>query len=136
MGSAVLPSVFPLVWSRDVRALCEWATRSLGLELVWQVPPGDGEWEHAELRWAAGIVSVNYVRDGHEGMGPAGIAVRQGDRAAVDACHARAVGAGAKIVRGPEESLVSYSFTAEDPDGNQWWIHVETGALDELRDAS
>ena len=41
--------------------------------------------------------------------------------------------AGASIIQGPEESVVAYSFTAVDPDGNQWWVNAETGFLDQLR---
>ena len=51
----------------------------------------------------------------------------------VDALFARATGAGAHMARELEESVVAYSFTACDPDGNQWWVHAETGFLDELR---
>ena len=40
---------------------------------------------------------------------------------------------GAEIVQGPEESRVAYSFTAVDPEGNQWWVNAETGMLDQLR---
>ncbi|MFT5102109.1 MAG: hypothetical protein ACI9HY_004245, partial [Planctomycetaceae bacterium] len=31
---------------------------------------------------------------------------------------------------------VAFSFTATDPDGNQWWVNAETGFLDRLREDS
>ena len=45
----------------------------------------------------------------------------------------RAFAAGADITQGPEKSVVAYSFTATDPDGNQWWVNAKTGMLDQLR---
>lgn len=51
----------------------------------------------------------------------------------IDAILKRAREAGARISQGPERSRVAYSFTAVDPDGNQWWVNAETGFLDTLR---
>ena len=76
---------------------------------------------------------VNVRTAASRNMGPAGISLRIDDRDQVDAIHARARQAGARIVQGPEESRVAYSFTAVDPDGNQWWVNAETGFLDGLR---
>ena len=44
-------------------------------------------------------------------------------------------GLGANISQGLEESVVAYSFTATDPDGNEWWVNAETGMLDQLRES-
>ena len=66
-------------------------------------------------------------------MGPAGISLRIDEREEVDRIHRQAVAAGAKVTQGPEDSRIAYSFTAEDPDGNQWWINAESGFLDGLR---
>lgn len=124
--------VFPLVWTRNVPALAEWAVRTLGLTESWRAPPdAAGRVEHAELHWHRGKVSINFAEDGR--MGPAGISLRLDDREQVEAIHRRAVSAGANITQGPEETRIAYSFTATDPEGNQWWVNAETGFLDALR---
>lgn len=132
--SAVKTSeVFPLIWSDDVAAIADWAVTVLGLVEAWRAPGDSGRVEHAEVCWPGGRVSINARRGSFSAMGPAGIALRVDDRDRVTATHARAQAAGATISQGPEESRVAYSFTAVDPDGNQWWVHAETGFLDQLR---
>jgi len=131
--SDVTSEVFPLIWSKDVGALADWAVSTLGLTESWRAPGEDGQAEHVELHWFNGKVSINI--DKGMNMGPSGISLRVDDRQTVDEIHARAVSAGANITQGPEESFIAYSFTATDADGNQWWVNAETGALDELRSA-
>ena len=113
-------------------ALADWATTTLGLTESWRAPPEGAPAEHAEVHWfGKGKVSINIDRG--DNAGPSGISLRVDDRDQVDAIHQRAVAAGANITQGPEDSRVSYSFTATDPDGNQWWVNAETGFLDQLR---
>lgn len=123
--------VFPLLWSKDVAAIGDWAVETLGLVESWRAPGEDGQIEHLELHWFNGKISVNI--DKGFGAGPSGISLRVDDREVVDQIYQRAVASGADITQGPEESPVAYSFTALDPDGNQWWVNAETGFLDELR---
>jgi len=123
--------VYPLIWSDDVGALLDWATAALGLKESWRAPGEDGRIEHGELKWLNGKVSIN-IANGRT-IGPSGLSLRVDDRARVDDIHQRAVDAGASITQGPEESMVAYSFTATDPDGNEWWVNAETGFLDKLR---
>ena len=99
-------------------------------ERLGQVPRGTHDWnqfltpdELTALLTDAGFKIVEMK----------GIALRVDNRDRVTATHARAQAAGATISQGPEESRVAYSFTAVDPDGNQWWVHAETGFLDQLR---
>ena len=127
----VTTEVYPLIWSDDVAALCDWAIAALGLTESWRAPGEDGRVEHAELRWFGGKVSVNISRG--DQIGPSGISLRVDDRKRVDEIHQRALAAGANITQGPEETPVAYSFTATDQDGNQWWVNAETGFLDRLR---
>lgn len=127
--------VFPLLWSDDVEAIVEWAIRSLDLVESWRAPGENGRLEHAELLWPGGRISVNVKGTTYAAMGPSGISLRVDDRNRVDVLFARARGAGAEIIQELAESRVAYSFTAVDPDGNQWWVNAETGFLDELRAA-
>lgn len=133
--------VTPLLWSTDVGKILDWATRTLGLVESWRAD-GDGEAatvEHGELLWqpnqtsTGNRITISWSRDTYTAMGPSGISLRVDERAEIDRIHARAVSQSADIIQGPEESPVAYSFTARDPDGNQWWVNAETGFLDELR---
>jgi uncharacterized glyoxalase superfamily protein PhnB len=55
-----------------------------------------------------------------------GVFVEVGD---VDAHHARAVAAGASILRGPSEPGVGFRiYTAEDPEGHRWMFGSRTAA--------
>jgi uncharacterized glyoxalase superfamily protein PhnB len=123
--------VFPLIWSKDVAGLCDWAVAALGMKESWRAAGKDGRVEHAELHGFGGKISINIDRG--DDMGPSGISLRIDDPACVDEVHKQAVAAGANITQGPEESPVAYSFTATDSDGNQWWVNAETGFLDKLR---
>ena len=129
----VITEVFPLLWSDDVARIVDWAVRALGLTESWRAPGEDGSLEHAELLWPGGRVSISVKAAPYRAMGPSGISLRCDDRNRVDAVYQRARSAGAEIIQGPEESRVAYSFTALDPDGNQWWVNAENGFLDQLR---
>lgn len=125
--------LFPLLWSDDVQAIVDWAVKTLDLKESWRAPGEDGRLEHAELLWPGGRISVNVKGRQYSAMGPSGISLRIDEKNRVDALYARASGAGAQIVQELAESRIAYSFTAVDPDGNQWWVNAETGFLDELR---
>ena len=129
---APVSEVFPLIWTDDVEGILNWCVRSLDLTESWRAP-GEKGLEHAEVLWPGGRVSINIRTDATRGMGPSGISLRVDDRERVAALHARAVSAGAEIPMGLTESRVAFSFTALDPDGNQWWVNAETDFLDELR---
>ena len=123
--------VYPLLWTRDVARLADWGVAVLGLTESWRAPGEDGQIEHAELHWGKGKISLNIKKE--DNTGPAGIALRVDNRDQVDRIHARVQAAGGRITQPLAESLVAYSFTVTDDDGNQWWVHAETGFLDDLR---
>ena len=78
---------------------------------------------HAEVRVGTGIVMpADTRRAAREPLrpltGPAAVYVVVNDP---DALHARAVAAGAEIVRGlTDQDYGSRDFAARDPDGNLW----------------
>lgn len=129
----------PLLWSKDVGRLLAWATATLGLVESWRAEDEQGSVEHAELLWrpdatqAGNRITISWSREQYAAMGPSGIALRVAAASDVDEVHALALKQGVEIIQGPEESPVAYSFTARDPDGNQWWVNAETGLLDDLR---
>lgn len=124
--------VFPLLFSDDVEAIVNWAVAALELKESWLAPGDDGRLEHAELHWGSGKISINVRRPEHP-AGPVSLSLRYDDRSEVERLHDRARAAGARITQGLMESPVAYSFTALDPDANEWWVNAETGMLDELR---
>lgn len=125
--------VFPLLWSNNVAQILDWAVASLGLLESWRADDGAGTVEHAELSWPGGKISINIKAENYANMGPSGIGLRVNDNAEVDRIHQLAVAAQSVIAQPLMENPVAYSFTALDPDGNQWWVHAETGMLDQLR---
>ncbi len=127
--------VFPLIWSQDPGAIADWATNALGLTESWRADGENGQVEHVELHWQnnGGKVSINIQGPQYAKMGPSGISLRIDDKAQVDAIYLTAQQANADILQPLAESPVAYSFTAIDPDGNQWWVNAETGFLDKLR---
>lgn len=133
MAQAPIKELFPLLFSSDVEAIVDWATAALGLVESWRAPGEDGRLEHAELHWGTGKVSINVSGRGEHPSGPSSLSLRIDDRAEVDRLHEKAVAAGARITQPLMESPVAYSFTAVDPDGNEWWVNAETGMLESLR---
>jgi uncharacterized glyoxalase superfamily protein PhnB len=132
--SGPVSEVFPLIWSDDVEGILNWCVSTLGLTESWRAP-GEQGLEHAEVLWPGGRVSINIRSHTTRETGPSGISLRVDDNDAVATIYEQAVAAGATILTGLTESRVAYSFTAVDPDGNQWWVNAETGFLDELRNS-
>ena len=125
--------IYPLIWSTDPGAIADWAIDTLGLTESWRATGTGGQVEHSELLWHGGRVSINIQTPQSQAMGPSGIALRFDDRAQVDSLYQRAVQLSANISQTLQDSPVAYSFTVNDPDGNQWWVNAESGMLDTLR---
>ncbi len=121
----------------DPHAAIEWLSSAFGFEVRLKVEGDNGEIMHSELCYGDGLVMVS----GTSGKGPwqehyrspqaLGGAVTQALAFFVDdvdAHHARAVAAGAKIAR--ELSTSDYgddywsdrSYGALDPEGHLWWF--------------
>ena len=125
--------VFPLVWTEDVERLAQWAMDALDLKESWRAPGEDGTIEHLELHWFSGKISINIKGSQYAHTGPCGISLRIDDKETVDSLFRRAKDYGANITQDVMDSPIAYSFTATDPDGNQWWVNAENGMLDQLR---
>lgn len=114
---------FPIVPYRDPRAAIAWLGAAFGARaLVVHPPEPDLPVEHAELQVGAGVVMVSDTgRAGQSPFrlpGPIALYVVVDDP---DALHARAVAAGAEIVRGlTDQDYGSREFAARDCDGNVW----------------
>lgn len=132
-SSTAVAEVFPLLWSDDVGKIADWAVATLSLYESWRAEGESGSVEHAELHWANSKVSINIRTQQYANMGPSGISLRVDDRARVDALYAQAQAVDADILVPLADSTISYSFTARDPDGNQWWVNAENGFLDKIK---
>jgi uncharacterized glyoxalase superfamily protein PhnB len=117
------PQVWPAFRARDARALIRFLVDAFGFEETAVYGEGDRV-DHAQLSWPeGGGVMLGSVRDDPDDAWPAtpGSAacyVVTSDPAAV---HARAVAAGATVVR--ELSTTDYGsqeFSARDVEGNLW----------------
>jgi uncharacterized glyoxalase superfamily protein PhnB len=119
--------VWPCFVYRDAEAAVAWLQEAFGFEPA-VVVPGDAARPvaHAELRtpWGGGIMfgSAGSEVDG-VGTGRTYVVVDD-----PDALHARAVAAGAEIVRPLEDTdFGSRTFTARDPEGNEWSFGTYAG---------
>ncbi|HEY0778782.1 MAG TPA: VOC family protein [Gemmatirosa sp.] len=111
----------------DAPAAIGWLVDVLGAEAR-QVHPGpDGTVAHAELWFGGGCVMLGSVKDDDLSHRPGhgSIYLVMATPEAVDVLHARAVAAGARIVRPPYDTdYGSHDFSCADAEGNLW--HVGT----------
>lgn len=123
--SAPAPTVWPAFNARDPRALVDFLV-ALGFEAT-AVYAEDGDPDrvaHAQLDWPeGGGVMFGSVKD-HELSRPPGSAGFYVVTADPRAVHDRAVAAGARITRAPENPDYAgpdgWEFSLEDPEGNAW----------------
>jgi uncharacterized glyoxalase superfamily protein PhnB len=123
MTDAPAPQVWPTLRARDARALIRFLVDVVGFEET--VVYGEGDVvEHAQLSWPpGGGVMLGSVRDPDGdswGLQP-GTFGAYVVTDAVDALHAKAVAAGAEILRAPHDTdYGSRDFALRDPEGNLW----------------
>ena len=117
------PQVWPTLADTDYRAMIWFLVAAFGFEETATFGEGDRV-DHCELSWPLGgglmLGSVHADPDDDWALRPGtfGAYVVADD---VDALHARAVAAGATIVRGPSGTdYGSREFIARDPEGNRW----------------
>jgi uncharacterized glyoxalase superfamily protein PhnB len=122
-------TIYPAVRYLDAHVAIEWLERAFGAErhVVYDTP--DGKVAHAQVRIAGNLImlgdnqSSDYpVRSPQEaGAATGGFYIVLPDAAAVDAMHARAVAAGARIHREPNDTdYGSHEFGALDLEGHPW----------------
>ncbi|MEV4275479.1 VOC family protein [Actinoplanes xinjiangensis] len=124
------PQVWPTLRATDARALIRFLSDAFGF--VPTAVHGEGDVvAHAELSWPpGGGIMLGSVRDDpddpwHLKPGTFGAYVVADD---IEALHARAVAAGAEILRAPfTTDYGSHDFTARDPEGNVWQFGTYRG---------
>ena len=114
---------FPIVPYREPRAAIAWLERAFGARATVVYPPEpDQPLVHAEILVGTGIVMISDTGRADASPfalpGPLVVYVVVDDP---DALHARAVEAGAEIVRGlTDQDYGSREFAARDGEGNVW----------------
>jgi uncharacterized glyoxalase superfamily protein PhnB len=137
MSENTAPMVWPTLRARDARGLIRFLVEAFGFEEAVVYGEGD-EIAHAELLWPLGggimLGSAGPEADGSRVAddpwpvppGGSGIYVVADD---VDALFARAVAAGAAVIREPEDTdYGSREFAVRDPEGNRWSFGTYRGA--------
>ncbi|HEX5205829.1 MAG TPA: VOC family protein [Actinoplanes sp.] len=117
------PQVWPTLRANDARALIKFLVEAFGFEETVVYGEGDRV-DHAQLSWPLGGGIMLGSADRGPGdqwplrPGTFGAYVVADD---IDALHARAVTAGAEIIRPPRDTdYGSHEFAARDPEGNLW----------------
>ncbi|NIK60427.1 VOC family protein [Kribbella shirazensis] len=127
--------VWPALIYRDGQAALTFLTEGLGFRLVASYPgDAEGSIAHAELTWPTGggvmIGSADAKAEPDEFTALAG----QNQSIYLvhdhpDPVFGRAIGAGAVVVRGLEDTdYGSRGFTVRDPEGNLWSVGTYPGA--------
>lgn len=131
------PRLSSSVFYDDPRAAIDWLCKAFGFEVRLKVEGDDGKIVHSELLFGEGVVMVS----GTQGNEPwqqmyrspknIGGGITQAMAFFVDDAdqhHARAVAAGAKIIREPRtddygaEYWSDRTYGAADPEGHLWWF--------------
>ena len=122
-------TLIPTLRYRDAAAAIDWLCTAFGFEKHLVVPGEDGTITHAQLVFGNGMVMLGSVRDddfGHlqKPLATPDAPVSQSPYVIVsdvDAHHARAVAAGAKVVMEPEDQdYGGRLYACRDPEGNLW----------------
>ena len=120
------PTIVPCLSYRDAPAAIAWLKEAFGFTENMVVPGPDGTIAHAQLTLGNGMVMVGSERDDELGLRiPCDFGgVTQSIYVVVDdadAHYARAVAAGAEIVRELEDTPYgSRDYSARDPEGHLW----------------
>ncbi len=122
-------TLIPTLRYRDAAAAIDWLCTAFGFEKHLVVPGEDGTITHAQLVFGNGMVMLGSARDddfGHlqKPLATPDAPVSQSPYVIVsdvDAHHARAVAAGAKVVMEPEDQdYGGRLYACRDPEGNLW----------------
>ncbi|HEY8518100.1 MAG TPA: VOC family protein [Candidatus Binatia bacterium] len=122
-------NIIPTMRYRDAVAAIDWLCRAFGFEKHFVVPAEDGGIAHAQLTLNGGMIMLGSARDDDFGklqktpadVGGVGTQSPYIVLSAVDAHHARAVAAGARVVvplHDPDYGGRAYSCL--DPEGHLW----------------
>jgi uncharacterized glyoxalase superfamily protein PhnB len=116
---------YPFFRYKEAPAAIEWLGKAFGFKELMKVPNDDGTIAHAELHLGPVIIMVGSGDDLSDDPAPTDVhAIKQGLYVAIDDVDAhcnRAKAAGARVLRGPEDTEYgSREYSAIDPGGYYW----------------
>ena len=120
-------NIYPSLSYDDAPAAIDWLCRAFGFSKRLVVPSPDGGVRHSELSLGGGVVMVSSARPSEKRLSPRSLrgvtqalSVRIDDP---DAHFARAVAAGAKVLRElRDEEYGSRGYMVEDLEGHPWYF--------------
>jgi uncharacterized glyoxalase superfamily protein PhnB len=121
--------IIPTLRYQDAPAAIDWLCRAFGFERHFVVPGDDGTIAHAQLTFGNGMIMVGSVRNDEFGrlqktpaqLGGVGTQSPYVIVPDVDAHHARAVAAGAKVTMAPmDQDYGGRFYSCRDPEGHLW----------------
>lgn len=127
-GPTTGTTAFPFLRYQDARAAIGWLVSALGFaeKAVYDGP--DGSVAHAELRFGDGLFMLGSYRDDALAVKPPRLLGGSTHSVCLvdadpDARHARAVAAGAEVVRPlADQHYGARDFTCRDPEGTLWTV--------------
>ena len=130
MNETMPGSIWPVLLYRDPDKAISWLVEAFGLTEDTIVRDDSGTIVHAEVSWRGDIINVTSYEDGEDSPGTepgrAGLYLVVDDP---DAHHARAVAAGAEIIRPlTDQPYGSRDYIAKDTEGNKWAFGTYRGA--------
>lgn len=126
--------ITPMAMVPGAARVIDFLERALGSTLMTKVESPDGHLVHAEVMVGDSVLMLGDPLPGTPAM-PAALFVYVDDAAGVDEAYGRALAAGARSTRGPEDENWGYrTAMVTDVGGNQWTIAaiIEEGRPDAL----
>jgi PhnB protein len=121
-----ITEIIPYIYYRDVAGALDWLARAFGfVEIMRKQTPSGGM--HGEMMLDGRQIMLGQSPDGGP---PAGAAPTQGVfvyLSDVDAHHRRAVEAGARIEKAPEDLPYGRSYSVRDFEGHPWFFTTPPG---------
>jgi uncharacterized glyoxalase superfamily protein PhnB len=127
MAATPRSTVIPTMRYHDAPAAIEFLCAAFGFERHLVVPGPEDTIAHAQLVFGDGMIMLGSARDDEHGamvkppVGGVGTQSPYIIITDVDAHHARALAAGAEIVRAPvDEDYGGRAYSCRDPEGHLW----------------
>lgn len=119
--------ISPALFYRDAAAAMQFLVEAFGFETRLVVPDDTGGIAHAELTWRDSVIMLGTARPDDGLRSPLDLSGRHQSLSVivddVDAHHARALQAGATLVRPlREEDYGGRGYEVTDPEGHRWYF--------------
>lgn len=120
-------NLFPTLSYDDAHAALDFLERAYGFQRRFLVPDESGGIRHSELSFGDGVIMVSSSRPAEGRVSPKSGGAQSGGLcvyvADPDAHHARAVAAGARVVRELRtEEYGARGYMTSDPEGHVWFF--------------